>query len=578
MVKWRRLGEIGWFLFWAAASSAWCFTAASQLGPTFDEPIYVTRGLEDWRNSTKSGLLQLGTMPLPIDLQTLPLYLWEQVSGTTFDLSNDLDGILIYCRAVTLLFWWLLLWYARLIGRSLGGPWAGRLAVAFVACEPSLLAHASLATTDIAITACLLAFFYHFRKGREGTWVHRRLIPGIWYGIAILAKASALVFAPLCLAVIEIERLARAGAFAFPPGSSLRRRLVHVWRQTGLLRRDFLWIGFGGLALAFVYCGCDFEPHPSLVKWAHSLEPGPQADVAVWVADHLCIFSNAGEGLVRQIKHNMHGHGTYLLGLATQRWLWFYFPVLVTIKLSLPLLLAPFGVAAVRARALANWAFVAALVLLVASLNFRVQIGIRLILPLVAVGTIGLVAALVEAIRTARVAWLRHALTAMVFGALGWTAASAAGIWPHGLCYVNELWGGPRRGYRLVSDSNYDWGQGLPELIAWRNNRGRPSVDVWYFGTDPAWKSMPLRFLLFHDLPITNAEDFVAQTQGRYLAVSTTMAYGGATPQEAHRVAAEFLRKCRPVDRTATFLIYERSALVAQARATVIQQNLARKD
>src|SRR5205807_1754176 len=118
-----------------------------------------------------------------------------------------------------------------------------------------------------------------------------------------------------------------------------------------------------------------------------------------WVADHLCVFSNAGEGLVRQIKHNMHGHGTYLLGESHPRALWYYFPVLLAIKLSLPLLFAPLAVAAVRARGLANCACLAVLVLLLASLNFRVQIGIRLVLPLVALAGVGVAAAAVEALR-----------------------------------------------------------------------------------------------------------------------------------------------------------------------------------
>ena len=33
-----------WFLAWAVASSAWCLTSAAQIGPTFDEPIYLKRG------------------------------------------------------------------------------------------------------------------------------------------------------------------------------------------------------------------------------------------------------------------------------------------------------------------------------------------------------------------------------------------------------------------------------------------------------------------------------------------------------------------------------------------------------
>jgi hypothetical protein len=562
---WRRLGDIAWFLVWAAASSAWCLTAAAYLGPTFDEPLYVNHGLNNWRQSTKQGLLHYGTMPLPIDVQTLPLYLWEQASGATIDPVADLQRILWYCRAMTLLFWWLLLWYARLAGRALAGPWAGRLAVALLACEPSLLAHASLATTDIAVTACLLALFYHFHSGREANWLRRIAIPAVWYGLAILAKASALVYAPICLVVIELERLTRSGAFAqaAPPG--WRGRLAYAWKQTEAGRRDLLRIGLGGLALAFLYCGCDFQPQPSFVAWARELPEGPLATAMVWFSEHLCIFSNAGEGLIRQIKHNMHGHGTYLLGADSLRSLWFYFPVLLSIKLSVPLLVAPFGVALMRARALANWACLTALVLLLASLNFRVQIGIRLVLPLVAIAIVGLAAALVEVGRTSRWRWVRPVLAGALTLSLAWTAASAANIWPHGLCYINELWGGTARGYRLVSDSNYDWGQGLPELLAWREAHDNPPMDVWYFGSDPSFESTGLRYVPVQDLNINSPAELVGVLQARYFAVGTTMAYGPTKPQSSSRMAAEFMRGRRPVARTTTFLIYDRHQLTSAA-------------
>ena len=56
----------------------------------------------------------------------------------------------------------------------------------------------------------------------------------------------------------------------------------------------------------------------------------------------ICIFTNAGEGIVRQVKHkHPGGHGTYLVGIVADRTLWYYFPVFATIKLSLPLLLWP---------------------------------------------------------------------------------------------------------------------------------------------------------------------------------------------------------------------------------------------
>src|SRR5262245_7159196 len=115
-----------WFLAWGLASSVWCVTAAGQLGATFDEPIYLQRGLERWRTGSHAGILHLGTMPLPVDLDTLPLYLWERWHGIVLDPTDQLEPLLPWARAGTLLFWWLLLAYGRLAGRELAGPWGGR--------------------------------------------------------------------------------------------------------------------------------------------------------------------------------------------------------------------------------------------------------------------------------------------------------------------------------------------------------------------------------------------------------------------------------------------------------------------
>ena len=50
-----------------------------------------------------------------------------------------------------------MLLYAMRLGRTFGGAWGGRLAVALVACDPNLLGHAALATTDIALVACMIS-------------------------------------------------------------------------------------------------------------------------------------------------------------------------------------------------------------------------------------------------------------------------------------------------------------------------------------------------------------------------------------------------------------------------------------
>ena len=72
---------------------------------------------------------------------------------------------------------------------------------------------------------------------------------------------------------------------------------------------------------------------------------------------------------------------------------------MLTIKLSLVVVLTPVILAFVRPRALANWACVAAAGLILFSLTCRVQLGIRLMLPLAALAIVGLAAGIVESVR-----------------------------------------------------------------------------------------------------------------------------------------------------------------------------------
>jgi hypothetical protein len=246
-----------------------------------------------------------------------------------------------------------------------------------------------------------------------------------------------------------------------------------------------------------------------------------------------------------------------LLGEVHAREVWYYFPVAFSIKLALPLLFAPLAVAAGRRRAALNWACAAALVLFLFSMNCRVQIGIRLMLPLVVMLVVGLSAAIADAAAHARSVVGRRLWGLGAAAGVAWTLLAACQVWPHGLCYTNELWGGVSQGYLCLSDSNYDWGQGVKELRRWQQEQGVDALDVWYFGTDPAVAVPPLRFLPLQQLPMNRPEDVLAYAQGDYFAVGATLLYGTTTCQEPHRKAVEFFRRLQPVARTTTFLIFD---------------------
>jgi hypothetical protein len=128
-------------------------------------------------------------------------------------------------------------------------------------------------------------------------------------------------------------------------------------------------------------------------------------------------------------------------------------------------------------------------------------------------------------------------------------------MWPNGLCYVNELWGGPAGGYRLVCDSNYDWGQGLPELTAWAEKNG--SVDVLYYGTDYSGVRAPVHALSGAALAKGDGSDLRRCITGQYLAVGTSVLYSPLSLEPQFHGGIAMLRTITPRARTATFLIYQ---------------------
>ena len=548
-----------WLLLCITASSLWCVTAARHVGPTFDEPNYVVNGLERWRIGSYGQLMRQGTMPLPVDVISWPLHVWEQARGTPFRVGldenrhpvilDDLPLLLPVARLGTLPFWWLLLFYAWKIGWT-AGPWGGRLAVTLTACEPNLLAHATLATTDVAAAACLLMLTFHFATHRESDWRRRVMIPGVLFGVALLAKASALVFWPLCWLGIEAHRLWLARRADRPRGfgvSAVELRAAF---------RDGRQIALIGLLVAFLYVGTEFRPERSFVVWSHSLPDGALGRCMTFAADHLRIFPNAGEGLVYQIKHNIRGHGVYVLGQTHHRALWYYFPLALAIKLSLASLLLLPAVAALHRRALRHWVVAAIAALLLFSIGYRVQIGIRLVLPIVALIVIGGGIAVSLALSDTKSVARRRLCAGVALVAVAWGSFTSLNAWPHALAYTNEVFDRDWRGGPALCDSNIDWGQGLIELDEWRQKRDLPNLDVWYFGTDPAAKAPPFRLLPLHVIGAADVDGVGEQVQGDLLAVSTTLLYGPSLSPE-HEQSAGILRKLRPVDRTTTFFIFD---------------------
>ncbi|MFM8272972.1 MAG: hypothetical protein ACKODX_11640 [Gemmata sp.] len=544
-----------WLLAVGAASSVWCVTAAAQLGATFDEPLYVKAGLTSWRTGSNKLLMRAGTMPLPIDVQTLPAYLWERHRGREFDPVLELHTVLPLCRATNLVFWWLALAYSMRLGRAFGGAWGGRVAVALVGCDPNFLGHAALATTDVALLATMLMLVYHthHRYAPGASWTRRVLVPGLLYGAAVAAKASAMVFGAQALFVLGLWNLARAGALTPPEGASPWGKALHVWRATFQFRKDLVATALVGFVFVFAYCGCDWGTEPTFIQWADGLPDGDLKRAMVPVSRELKIFTNAGEALLQQIKHNVRGHGTFLLGEWHHRATPAYFPVALTMKVPLPALILFAAALVVHPRRLLLPTAGVALVLFAFTPNCRVQIGIRFVFPLMALTYVTVAAAVARAWAEPGARAVPRWLVAALLAAL---AGTAAWVWPHGLSYFNQAWGGRAAGNSLLHDSNYDWGQGLPELRRWNAaHNGDEPLAVWYFGTDPDIVRPPLVWARLSHLPVVSDADVPHHCPTKLLAVSAALLSNNPAMTPAHKVRLDWVRGQEPVARTTHFVI-----------------------
>lgn len=454
-----------------AAASMAVWSTARIFSGTVDEPAHLAAGMQ-WL-STGEYTYDLQHPPLGRVAAAIGPYLHGlRTVGApgVYDEGARLLGsgpryadVLASARHGELAFFVLLAAVVWLWARRLLGEPGAALAVLFAVTNPNLLAHAGLATTDIACAATTTLALYAATR-----WVERPSWPStLGLGVAMGLAASS-----------------RLSALAFLAGSLAACYVLHAWQtrrwslgaDLGLER----WIGrIVGALIAF-----------AIVVWAaYRFDVGRLAPGGALVPAPAFIG-----GIDRFVLHGGAGHPSFLLGTPGNHGWWYYFPVALAVKTPLPLLLfASLGTIEVirRLRADRDWAaavpLVAGLAMLIIAMTVRVDLGVRLVLPLYPL--LAIVAA-----RGALALWnqppLRASRVALAV-VVAWSAIGVVRAHPDYLAYFNGLAGDHPE--RILVDSNLDWGQDLYRLRDTLLARGvRDSIRIAYFGTaDPVAVGVP---------------------------------------------------------------------------------------
>ena len=530
---------------WMAVAALLLFTflALDSLvsdSPTMDEQNHIARGLAFLR--TGDPRLSLEHPPLINALSALPLLTmpelrlptdhpsWQRREGWyefadlfLWQYNHDVERIVFLSRLpiVGLLIALALTGYR--FARRLWGGAAGLVALGLLLFEPNLLAHGRYATTDLGGT--LFTFLATFLLWRLWTtpqprpwrrWAAAALAVGLAFG----SKMSALGFAPVWI-VLAVLPLFPDGGRGYARAAA--RRLGQL-AAAGLAALLVVWAVYGFQWGNFQFISPDLA---ALNRWA-----GPMP--TFWAG-------------VEQIAR-LGGGGraqSFLLGRFSDDGFLAYFPVAFAVKTPL-VLLAAFILAAVwlvrdrRTRRRALFLLLAAALFFGLTMTGALNIGYRHALPALPYLLV-LVAGLAGREVAARRVWPGAAVGPRHVAAAVVTVLVGVALWihPHYLSYFNPIAGGPANGYRVLIDSNVDWGQDLLRLRRWMAEEGVDSVRLGWFGTaDPTYYAIahePLPglgrdpfFRLWWDVPF----DPAAPAPGVYAISATSLWETPLRPEE----------------------------------------------
>lgn len=438
------------------------------------------------------------TLPKDVLLQDYAQYYWGKIF--LFESKNKTEEIIFYARLAVLITNVVLFFALYLSLAYLWNKRAAWFALLFILASPFTMAHAMLVTVDVmaaTLSVLTLVWFGVFLRDLANKRPVKcsGAISAVALAGALLAKFSAILLVPIMLmsaaAYILVQPksrknikqyiLSNLAMFSFALFLII---LFYTWHVRAMSTDQLVE------QLRYNFAKDD------LPNWLHSL---------VEQIAHFGILGRAfAEFLLGLIKVNTRiakgAGGVYFLGkfYGAEGAGPLYFPLLYVTKLPIVFHIATITALVVALRKgvatkLSGWKaaiqkdpskyllIVYGLIFMLISIGSTLQIGLRHIFPAIfcfVVVTAVALDAFLAANRNKKTSTRQRVI--LFVGGL-WLVVSMLTAYPHFLSYFNELGGGTNNGYRLATDSNYDWGQDLKELAAWQqqNNVTNLYVDLF---------------------------------------------------------------------------------------------------
>jgi hypothetical protein len=452
------------------------FFSARRNSITWDEDDHIYSGYMSWKHADFGlnpehpplvkmvAALPLLNMPLKMPaLQDRFFKLEAFLGGKDFLFKNDANSMLLRARMAASIFTLILLVLVFAATKEMFGAVAAFIALGLLVFDPNLVAHGAVVTTDVGLSCFMFASVYTFYRYVKAPSTLRLLAVGLSSGLALVAKHTGILVFPmlLLLAVCELICAYKSEQAAVHASAGQKaKQLVGALFAISLIAIGVLWACYG---FRYQARSEGLQLNPPLADYLQTLSRPREIHLLQTVARFHLLPESYIYGLA-DVRIMSDFYASFLLGKDYPHGVWFYFPVAFSIKSTLTfLILLLLAIWAIATRRLDKWREILFLTIppifyLIIAMSSGMNIGVRHILPMYIFFAVLIGGAAAKFIQRDR-RWAYVVIVLLVFQAI-----SSLRAYPSYLAYVNELWGGPSQAYRLLSDSNADWGQQLKDV------------------------------------------------------------------------------------------------------------------
>ncbi|KKQ53630.1 MAG: Glycosyl transferase family 39 [Parcubacteria group bacterium GW2011_GWD2_38_11] len=441
---------------------------------------------------------------------------WAAGKHLLYEAGNNPDQILFWARLPIVLISVILGLFLFMWGKEIAGILGGLFVLTLYAFDPNILGHNHYVTTDIGIAAFLTFAFYYFLKFiKNPTWKNVA-VGGIFLGLVSSVKFSSLMAFPILGLVL----------LGYPLIKKISHNDIEIKEKFLRTKLFFSYLikGVAAFAISMVivwilyFANTYNMPQDVIARQINFSFPSNDTNPLSIATNSALTALNSSTmlrpyaeyflGVTMVFKRVAGGNGAYFLNNVSGKASTIYFPLVFLIKETLPFLVLILFSLLYTGGQIVN-SFKKSIIEKAVRKNFKrflqtgvmqyslfgfivlysylsitgnLNIGLRHLFPIMPLAYLLVTKKVFDFLRHKHFV-TKHQLHVLFAILIIWIVMIPVFSYPNYVSYFNETVGGSKNGYKIVTDSNVDWGQDLGRLkIFLDQNPQIEKINVDYFG------------------------------------------------------------------------------------------------